>query len=279
MKGGKSAEWVDEDFPFVFTEKAIEYITENKAEPFMLFFPFHDIHVPRMPNERFVGKSTMGPRGDAIVQMDWMTGEIINALKAQGLFDNTLVIFSSDNGAVLTDGYDDQALELIGEHQASGPYRGGKYSAFEGGTRVPMIVTYPAGMVSSGDSDALMTHTDIFKSIAELLNASLPEDAAPDSVSVLPALLDNTAAGREEILEESYTLSLRDGQFKYIAPFPRGEMDWIKKKNIEGGFSPEPQLYDLSVDSSELNNIASEHPERVAAMQGKIDAVLAGERL
>ena len=143
MSGGKSAEWIDEDFPFVFTDKAKAFIQESKDEPFMLFFPFSDIHVPRAPNKMFVGKTSMGRRGDAIVQMDWMTGQIVDELKKLGLYENTLIIFSSDNGPVLDDGYDDDAVEKLGSHDPSGPFRGGKYSAYEAGTRVTLIVTYP----------------------------------------------------------------------------------------------------------------------------------------
>ena len=139
ISGGESALWVDEDFPDVFTTKAVEFIRENRDTPFFLFRSFHDIHVPRLPHPRFTGASTMGPRGDAIAQGDWMVGEIVAELETLGIADNTLVVFTSDNGPVLDDGYADQSVTLLGEHKPAGPFRGGKYSAFEAGTRVPTI--------------------------------------------------------------------------------------------------------------------------------------------
>ncbi|MBU2881227.1 arylsulfatase [Psychrosphaera sp. B3R10] len=274
MAGGKSAEWKDEDFPFVFTDKAINFIRSSKDEPFMLFFPFHDIHVPRVPNEMFAGKSGMGPRGDAILQMDWMTGRIVNELKKQGVYDNTIIIFSSDNGPVMDDGYADQADDLRGEHDPAGGYRGGKYSAYEAGTRVPMIVTYPNGLVKSGDSDALVSHIDIYKSLAALVGGTLTAGEAIDSQNILPAFLDASADGREEMLEESFTLSLRNGDWKYVEPFSGQTPAWLANKTaIENGLQSTPQLFDLSKDQYEQHNVASEHPEVVKKLQSRIDAI------
>ena len=276
MAGGKSAEWKDEDFPYVFTDKAIEFIQGAKDEPFMLFFPFHDIHVPRVPNEMFAGKSGMGPRGDAILQMDWMTGRIVDELKTLGLYDNTLILFSSDNGPVMDDGYADQAEELRGEHDPAGGYRGGKYSAYEAGTRVPMIVTYPNGIKNLGDSDALISHIDFYKSLAELAGVELPVGEAIDSQNVLPALLDANADGRKEMLEESFTLSLRSGHWKYVAPFSGTTPGWLANKTaIENGLQSTAQLFDLNVDPFEKINVADKHPALVNKLQARVDAIKA----
>jgi arylsulfatase A-like enzyme len=276
MAGGKAAEWKDEDFPFVFTDKAKQFISESKDAPFMLFFPFHDIHVPRVPNEMFAGKSGMGPRGDAILQMDWMTGQIVDELKKQGVYDNTIILFSSDNGPVMDDGYADQAEELKGSHDPAGGYRGGKYSAYEAGTRVPMIVTYPNGMKNKGDSDALVSHIDFYKSLATLSGATLATGEAIDSVDILPALLDSKADGRTEMLEESFTLSLRSGNWKYVEPFSGTTPGWLENKTaIENGLMSTPQLFDLSNDLGEQNNIAAQHPDVVAKLQSRIEAIKA----
>jgi len=174
MAGGESALWVDEEFPDVFSGKAAEFIRANKDRPFFLFHSFHDIHVPRLPNPRFKGKSTMGPRGDAIVQTDWIVGALVDELEKLGIDDRTLLIFTSDNGPVLNDGYEDQAVELIGDHKPAGPYRGSKYSAFEGGTRVPTISYWP-GTINPGTSDALVSQLDIYASIAELVGVALDD--------------------------------------------------------------------------------------------------------
>jgi len=279
MAGGKKAEWVDEEFPDVFTGKANDFIEANKDNPFFLFFSFHDIHVPRLPNERFKGKSQMGYRGDAIVQMDWMTGQIMSKLEELGIADNTLVIFTSDNGPVLDDGYADGAVEKLGAHKPAGDYRGAKYSAFEAGTRVPMVVSWPAGIKEAKTSAALISQTDIFASLAYLLNYHLGKDEAPDSQNALDALLGKDEEGVPYLLEEAETLALRMGKWKYIAPLPQDKAipAWISDiKDIEGGLSYEPQLYNLAEDPGEENNIAEKNSEMVEKMQAKIDEIRGG---
>jgi len=279
MKGGTSAEWKDEDFYKIFTDMANFFIEDSIAEgsqqqPFFLFFSFHDIHVPRLPNSKFAGKSTLGVRGDAIAQMDWITGNIVNQLKTKNLLEDTLIIFTSDNGPVLTDGYDDQAIEKLGNHTPAGKFRGGKYSAYEAGTRVPTIIHYPA-KVNSGTSNALMSQIDIYASLAKLVNIDLNQDEAIDSKNLLGAWLNASKNGREELIEESYTLALRTNQWKYIAP-TQATNNWIKNnKNIESGLSTEPQLFNLANDVSEQVNIAKQHPEKIAQFQQKINAIKA----
>lgn len=275
QKGGKSALWKDEDFPYVFTEKANRFIEENKENPFFLYFSFHDIHVPRLPSKEFQGKSSMGPRGDAIVQMDWITGKILSKLEEQGLDKNTLVIFTSDNGPVLNDGYEDNALEMLGNHKPSGIFRGGKYSAFEAGTRVPMIIYWP-NKIKPGVSNSLVSQIDYYKSLASLLDIKLDKNVAIDSRNILPALLNANEKAREILLEESFTLSLRKNNYKYIAPLPTKKFPvWIKNKNIEGGFSSNPQLYNLSIDPKEENNIAAKNDSLVSILQSKLDSIVA----
>ena len=167
MKGGKAALWKDEDMADDFTRRAVRFIEQQKARPFFLFFALHDPHVPRVPHPRFAGKTTMGPRGDVIVETDWSVGEILDTLDRLKLTDNTLVIFTSDNGPVVDDGYKDDAVARLGSHTPSGPFRGGKYSHFEGGTRVPFIVRWP-GRVKPGTSDALISQVDFLRVVRRL---------------------------------------------------------------------------------------------------------------
>ena len=272
--GGEAALWVDEEFPDVFTGKAKEFINQNKDNPFFLFFSHHDIHVPRVPNERFVGKSEMGPRGDAIVQMDWMVGEVMKELEKLGLVDNTWIIFTSDNGPVLNDGYEDQAVEMLGEHKPWGPFRGGKYSAFEAGTRVPTISYWP-GRIEPGESSALVSQIDFYASLAALMGSSASDSEARDSENVLLALLGESQTGRTFMVEESYVLSIRKNQWKYIPPYTEERsFDWMKEsKGIEGGLQPTPQLYDLDLDIGEQNNLADQHPELVNELQERLDKI------
>ncbi|MDH3430768.1 MAG: arylsulfatase [Gammaproteobacteria bacterium] len=275
MGGGESALWVDEEFPDVFTEKAVAFVRANKDRPFFLFHSFHDIHVPRLPNPRFAGKSTMGPRGDAIAQMDWIVGTLVKELEELGIAENTLVIFTSDNGPVLDDGYADQSVERLGEHKPWGPFRGGKYSSFEAGTRVPTITWWP-GTVSAGESAALLSQVDIYASIAKLVGVDRAEDEAADSMNQLDAWLGRSARGRDLLLLESVGgLSLRDGNWKYIVPFSGKTLpDWLPAKGIEGGISPEPQLYDLGNDIREQLNLAPDRPNRVRDMQITVDRIV-----
>ena len=195
MKGGKAALWKDEEMADTFTREAVAFIEREKAHPFYLYFATHDIHVPRVPHPRFATATTMGARGNAIAEFDWEVGEILAALDRNGLAENTLVLLTSDNGPVLDDGYADQANELRGTHQPAGPLRAGKYSLFEGGTRVPWIVRYPA-RVKPGVSGALISQIDLPATFAALAGAPAPATPWIDSRNALPALLGEDRAGR-----------------------------------------------------------------------------------
>ncbi len=270
MTGGKSARWVDEDMADVITQKAVEFIENHKAQPFFLYFATHDIHVPRMPHPRFAGKTSMGPRGDTIVEADWSTGEILAALDRLKLAEDTLVIWSSDNGPVVDDGYKDDAVTKLGAHKPAGPLRGGKYSNFEGGTRVPFIVRWPKG-IKPGVSDALISQTDLPATLAKLTGQKLAHADAPDSFDVLDALTGKSMKGREHLIEHAGVLALRLGQWKYIEPGKGPKVN--QNTNTEMGNDPGGQLYDLSSDLGERRNLASSEPDRareMAAMLNKL---------
>jgi arylsulfatase A-like enzyme len=270
MSGGKAARWVDEDMADTITEKARDYIERHKDEPFFLYFSTHDIHVPRLPNLRFAGKSGLGPRGDVILQLDWCVGEIIKTLDRSNLTDNTIIIFTSDNGPVVDDGYKDQAVEKLGGHKPSGPLRGGKYSAFDAGTRVPFIVHWP-NRVKPGLSDALICQIDFIASFASLTNQKLSHGDAPDSFDILASLLGKSKEGRYHLVEHAESLSIIKGNWKYIEPSNKPKIN--RRVNIELGNDSIPQLYNLKEDLGEKNNVATEHPEvakELAALLRKI---------
>ena len=279
MAGGRAAEWVDEEFHQVFSERAVNFIRTNREKPFFLYFAFHDPHVPRLPAERFQGATSMGPRGDAIVQMDWITGQVMDELAALGLEDNTLVIFTSDNGPVLNDGYEDGAVEMLGSHKPAGVLRGGKYSAFEAGARVPTIAYWP-GRIRPAVSPALMSQVDLFASLARLAGAELPDDVAIDSRDLLPAWLGESMQGRDILFKESVAgFALRQGAFKYIAPMRNPEQAaFVAGKGIESGASTAPQLFDLSGDIGEQTNIARNQAERIAEIQAYLNRIMARTR-
>jgi arylsulfatase A len=223
-----------------------------------------------VPNPRFVGKSGMGPRGDVILQMDWSVGEIVKKLEELNLAENTLVIFTSDNGPVVDDGYQDQAVELLGSHKPAGPLRGGKYSAFDGGTRVPMIFCWP-GKIAPGKSDAMVSQVDFWHSFARMNNLSLAETDAPDSFDMLDVLLGKSDKGREWIVEHGAAFSLvRDG-WKYIEPSNRAP--YSKFTNTEMGTDPNPQLYHLDSDLGETGNLAARHPEKVQELSNLLQQI------
>lgn len=264
--GGRSAWWKDEDMAEVLINKTKLFINENKRKPFFLYLSYTDIHVPRDPNPRFKGKSTMGSRGDDIAQMDWTTGEVMKTLADLGLTKNTLVIFSSDNGPTLNDGYDDQAEELLRDHKPWGPFKGGKYSAYEAGTRMPTIVYWPS-KVKPGISNAMISQVDFFASFASLTGQKLNANEAPDSYNMLPALLGKSITGRQTMLEEAFALALRDGNWKYIEPQTKKAPDWLKNKNVETGLSSEPQLFDLKNDIDEEHNVIDKYPKVAKKMK------------
>jgi len=275
MSGGKSARWVDEDMADTITGKAVQFLENNHDNPFFLYFSTHDIHVPRVPHPRFAGKSGFGARGDAILQFDWCVGEILKTLDRLKLTGNTLVILSSDNGPVVDDGYKDRSVELLQDHKPSGPLRGGKYSAFDAGTRIPFIVRWP-GRVKPGQSDALFSQIDLFASLAALTGQTMPENAGPDSMDRLSALLGETTEGRGHVIEHSAsgTLSIIKDGWKYIEPSDKRRFN--HNTNIELGNDPEPQLYDLSKDIGEKINLAPENPGKVKELSDLLEKIKKG---
>ena len=277
MSGGQAARWVDEDMADVITARAVDFIEQHQEGPFFLYFSTHDIHVPRVPHARFAGQSGLGPRGDVILQLDWCVGEIMEALNRLGLDDNTIVLFTSDNGPVLDDGYEDQAVTLQGEHAPSGPFRGGKYSAFEAGTRIPFIVRWPV-RVAPGTSEALVSQVDLVASLAALTGQELAPHEGPDSFNQLSTLLGESMAGRDHLVAHNSagTLSLIQGPWKYIEPSDR--QAYNKNTDIELGNDPLPQLYRLDEDPGEQRNVATRHPEIVEELSALLETIKAGGR-
>lgn len=270
MTGGKSARWKDEDMADIFTEKAVSFIEKHQAEPFFLYFSTQDIHVPRVPHERFAGKSGMGPRGDVILQLDWAVGQVMQTLDRLNLTKNTLVILSSDNGPVVDDGYQDQAVELLNGHTPAGSLRGGKYSAFDAGTRVPFIVRWPR-QVKAGVSNALLSQIDLLASFAALTNQTFDATTAPDTKDHLAALLGKDKKGRDHVIEHAGTFSIIKGDWKYIEPSKGAKMS--VQTNTELGNDPQPQLYNLAKDIGEKNNVAATNLEKVKELEGLLKEV------
>ena len=265
--GGRAALWKDDEMSLVIAGKSCDFIRANKDKPFFLFVSTHNIHVPRVPNARFRGKSDCGVRGDAIVEFDWTVGQVLDTLDKLGLTENTMVILTSDNGGVNDDNGPDK-VHGVGDpdatngHKQNGVLRGTKGTVFEGGTRVPFVVRWPA-RVRPGTSDALVSQMDLLASFAALTGQTVPAGQAPDSENHLDALLGAKKTGREFLVEQSNNgapFGFRHGTWKLV---PGGG------PKLKGG----PFLFDLSTDLSETKNLAAAHPDRVREMTAKLATI------
>ncbi len=272
--GGKAARWRDEDLADQWVKQSVKWIEQHEDKPFFLFFSSHDIHVPRMPHERFQGQTKLGFRGDAIVQLDWCVGELVDTLDRLHLTENTLIVFCSDNGPVLDDGYRDGAIAKLGTHTPAGPYRGGKYSIYEGGTRTPFITYWP-GTIEPGVSDKIVCTVDLAASMAALTDQTLSAAACPDSFNVLPALLGKeNAKGRGHLIQQPNrgpTLALRIGDWKVLSYANAKPIKALTYEKGEGRY----ELYNLADDPGETKNLATERPKRLQKMLSKLEAIKA----
>ena len=284
MTGGKAARWVDEDMAATFTGKAVEFIEKNHEKPFLLYFTPSDIHVPRAPAKTFAGSNACGVRCDVISQLDWSVGQVLDTLRRLGLEENTLVLFTSDNGPVVNDGYDDGADRKIGAHKPAGPWRGGKYAIQEGGTRMPMIVRWKGHVKPGTASEALVSQVDLLASFATLTHQPAPKT---DGQNMLPALLGQSKQGRESLVEEADVLAIVEGKWKLVdrSQHPgstvrsRPVQESPSEANALRFWNQPPypsaplELYDLSADPYELHNLADKLPDVVERLRKKLAAV------
>lgn len=279
MRGGKKAVWRDEDLAETFLNRAIQFVEDSQKDekPFFLYYALHQPHVPRVPSKRFRGVTNLGPRGDVIVEMDWCIGELTDKLEELGILDETMIIFSSDNGPVLDDGYMDRAFELNGTHRPAGPLRGGKYSKFEGGTRIPFVVSY-SGLVHKGVSNALVSQADLFASFADMLDMELDESAALDSQNVFDALMGADPVGRKELMIEDCGCGkmLRRGNWTYLSP-SEGSAFWPWTQT-ETGMYRNPLLYNVAYDIGQQQDLAWERPDVVQDMEKRIQEIMNSSR-
>ena len=269
MKGGKSALFTDENMGDDFLKASKEFMTKNKDKPFFLFHSLHQPHVPRIPHPRFEGKSGLGPRGDVIVEADWDVGQLLDHIEKLGLTENTIVIFSSDNGPVLDDGYKDEAVTKNGKHTPSGVLRGGKYSLFDAGTHVPFMISWK-GHIKPGISDALVSQMDLLASFAEFTGQ---KNKTIDSQNVIDAFLGKSPKGRKNlILGRNNGISFRQGDWILIPPH-KGPKSTGKFTNIETGRDTIYQLYNVKNDIGQQHNLASEMPEKIHEFEKEINDI------
>ncbi len=256
------------------------YIAEHaKAnQPFFLYLALSSPHEPILPTKEWQGKSGLGKYGDFVMQTDAAVGELLAALDRAGIAENTLVIFTSDNGCSPVAGTD--KLEALG-HFASAQFRGYKSDIWDGGHRVPFFVRWPGKVKPGSQSAQLICLTDLMGTCADIFGAKLPENAAEDSVSILPALLASDKQPlREAVVHHSVNgrFSIRQGQWKL--EFCPGSGGWGKPgdRAVTTQHLPEIQLYDLKTDIGETKNVQGDHPEVVARLTGLLEKYAADGR-
>ena len=265
MTGGKAARWKDEDMADEITNKAVSFINQNKAKPFFLYFATHDVHVPRVPHARFRGKSQHGLRGDAIQELDWSVGEVMKKLDELKLTDNTLVIFTSDNGGVMDDGYIDGTQNDTSGHKCNGKLRGFKGGNYEGGHRVPFIARHPGKIRAGFESNELMCHVDLLATCAAITGQQLDADAGPDSFNQWAAMQGHRLEEpiRDHLLTQAGNFqahALRQGPWKLIVP---------AGAKMKGN----PELYNLADDLAETKNLAATNGDKVKEMMTLLEKV------
>ncbi|TWT72175.1 sulfatase family protein [Crateriforma conspicua] len=278
--GGNAARFRDEDLSDRWVSESKQWIKDHQSEPFFLFFASHDLHVPRAVHERFQGSSGLGPRGDAIVELDWCVGELISTLKDLQLDQKTMVVFCSDNGPVLDDGYKDDAIEKLGDHDPNGPFTGGKYNVYEGGTRTPLITWWP-GTIRPGVSDKIVCTVDLAASCAAMAGVPLPDDGCLDSFDVSDALLGaDDAQGRQSLVQQDNgkgdNYGYRVGDWKLV------RADSKKANNMHLRLVRDPipqfQLFNLADDPGETNNVIDQHPDVAQRMKAELAELIAAGR-
>lgn len=269
MKGGEAAKWKDVDMADHFLTTAKSYVKDHKDSPFFLYYALQQPHVPRTPHPRFEGKSGMGPRGDVILEADWCIGEFIKTLDEEGILENTIIVLSSDNGPVLNDGYYDDAVEKLGDHKPAGPLRGGKYSLYEAGTRVP-FVTYWKGTIQPTVSDAMVCQMDLLNSFADMLGST---NMTTDGQAMMDVFLGESKQGRENlVLEATSRTALRSGDWMMIPPYKGAAIN--KSVNIELGNDEDYQLFNLKEDLGQQTNLAKTNPEKLKELKATYESLV-----
>ncbi|NDP22219.1 MAG: sulfatase-like hydrolase/transferase [Paludibacter sp.] len=271
MKGGKSAIWKDDEMAIYLADKVDTFLIENKNQPFFLYYGLHEPHVPRVPHSDFVGKSGMGPRGDAILEADWCIGKLLENLEKQNLLENTIIIFSSDNGPVLNDGYKDDAVEKLGNHKPSAALRGGKYSLFDAGTRVPFFVFWK-GKIQPHKSDAVVCQMDLLPSIAKIVGVKVNQKIDGEDFSSTLFGIENKSR-KKLIVEASGRLAMRNGNWILIPPY-NGPIR--NETGNELGNLKEYGLFDIKDDEGQLYNIASKNPKKLKQLKSVFNQITKG---
>jgi len=272
LKGMMANDWKLEEILPTITKKAANYINEKSLEekPFFLYFSLTAPHTPIAPTEQFIGKSKAGLYGDFVSEVDWVVGQVNKALEKNNIAENTIVIFTSDNGSPGNDG-----TNMEGEigsvkdygHMPNGILRGYKGDIWEAGHRVPFIVRWPEKVKNGETNDELICQVDIMRTVANIIGYELPINAGEDSYNILPAILhENNKPIREDLVHHSCfgDFAIRKGKWKLIMINKSGGFsDWADNNKGDFGITTPGQLYNIEDDIEEQNNLYEEHPEIV----------------
>ena len=289
-RGMVASDFDVEEVDMVFLQKSKEFLAshvKNSPErPFFLFHSAQAVHLPSFPGRQFKGKTQSGPHGDFIFELDYVVGELTKELERLGIADNTLVVFTSDNGPEVPTVYH---MREDHQHDGARPWRGVKRDNWEGGHRVPFIARWPGKVKAGSTSDQTTSLTDLMATVAEIVDVELPNDAAEDSFSMLRALLgEDEKPIRPYILQQGFGgtryLAIRRGNWKYLAHKGSGGNRYethamLKKYQLPDTAPDAPgQLYDLDVDPGETKNVYFEHPEIAKELQSLLEESLESGR-
>ncbi len=273
--GGQSAWWSDQNMGMDILDRSRTFIEESTNDPFFLFMSMHQNHVPRVPHPQFEGASATGLRGDHVVELDYIVGQVVETLDNLGIREETLVIFTSDNGPVFQDSYYDGAIELAQGHLANGPFRGGKYHVYEGGTRMPTITNWP-GVITPGEvSDVVMSQVDLLASLAALVGVEIPAEVELDSKEHHSAWLGREADDRDYVIQHGIGMyAIRKGDWKLILAGDTPQ--WVDHRHnhyqnpVSTPLPPSDKhsLFNLIDDPGESVNLVDEYPGKVEELLG-----------
>lgn len=267
-------------------DRAVRFVHDSAGSgPFFLYLPLTSPHRPIVPNAAWAGASRAGDYGDFVAETDGVVGAVLDALDAEGVADQTLVVFTSDNGSCGPAGdphlrgpdwHENMAVSDRYGHHPNAPWRGMKADAFEGGHRVPLLVRWPARVAPGSVNDQLVGHVDLLRTVGHIVGHQLPSDAAEDSYDLLPTFADPTQPARPDLVHHSGggKFALRRGEWKLIEG--RGSGGWTRVETSDD--DPPGQLYNLATDPKETTNLYLSRPEVVAELRGRLDEVRSAGR-
>lgn len=287
-QGPRAEDFVIEDVLDKLTQEATQFITRSaaKEDPFFLYMPLTGPHKPTQPHARFRGRTKLKEYGDFVHQVDWTIGQVLQAIDAAGVADDTIVVFTSDNGSYMyryddagqKDHVDDTSLQGYRpeHHRANGPYRGTKADIWEAGHRVPFFVRWPGHVRPDSECAEAVCLTDLYATFAQITGAELSASEAEDSASLYALMQGAEVKRTAPVIHHSAAgmFAIRNGSWKLVAGNGSGGRQAPKGKPFQKPY----QLFDLAHDTGESKDVAAEHPERVKRLAQQLDTLIKSGR-